>query len=462
MNEKFRGYHSEWNLGSPGGWLYQQMTQQLGRYAWERVQKVTGVSLELDFDEPLLNPIPAFTEVLMQAHRNKHGSNPVHVALAAEEDTLEDVVENRKYVEYLNSLEGVSAVLLAPHWLEKTAAGVGYQGKDVTVVFMDFNSDTLLETHATTPCDGLIEAIRLGILVNPRGMEPINAKGIFEAITGALKDKLHKSTVEHTPWTRQFFQRKTDGPGGEQIADLLEWTRSNKDNLVLKPEHGYSGQGVFVGPLREDWDADISEALDKGDYIVQEFIPLDIWAEDSPWLDREKSELYIHTWQTDFRCFITPRGLAGFVGRFGKVPTNVGSGGGTQSIALLRGSMPPRAAVDAINQAVMSMGYDAVSELREEIDAQAMDLGLKYLLGPIPTLLRPRLITPVHLTQLQEYCTNIWLDCIALEQMWNRGELEYLINITEEQKELARSEPWQGGPALIASDGIFDFGAAVK
>ena len=29
--EPFAGYHSEWNLGSPGGWDYQRITQGIGK-----------------------------------------------------------------------------------------------------------------------------------------------------------------------------------------------------------------------------------------------------------------------------------------------------------------------------------------------------------------------------------------------------------------------------------------------
>jgi hypothetical protein len=37
--EDFLGYHSEWNLGSPGGWEYQRITQELGKLAWHLTQR---------------------------------------------------------------------------------------------------------------------------------------------------------------------------------------------------------------------------------------------------------------------------------------------------------------------------------------------------------------------------------------------------------------------------------------
>ena len=43
--------------------------------------------------------------------------------------------------------------------------------------------------------------------------------------------------------------------------------------------------------------------------------------------------------------------------------------------------------------------------------------------------------------------------------MWLSGELDSFVNIEEEELEIARMQPWGGGHAIIASDGLFDFGA---
>jgi len=204
---------------------------------------------------------------------------------------------------------------------------------------------------------------------------------------------------------------------------------------------------------------DVEQALREGDYIVQEFIPLGLWAEEQPWLDGDSGEVVIRTWQTDFRCFITDRGLIGFVGRFGNVPTNVGSGGGVQALAVLRSPVSVGEATKRINEAVYNLGADAVGELREWTNRLAVDHGLTYLLGPIMTALRPRLVTPEQLDALQAYCRNLWEDCKALEAGWRRGEIVDMLDEREEAREIFRLQPWQGRPALIAADGLFGFGA---
>ena len=108
MQKSFQGYHSEWNLGSPGGWDYQRMAQELGRFAWEKLKTESGLELELDFEHPLLNPVPGFAGMLIRAHLKNFPAEKPFIALVAEPGTLDKVGENIRFVEYLNSLPDVS------------------------------------------------------------------------------------------------------------------------------------------------------------------------------------------------------------------------------------------------------------------------------------------------------------------------------------------------------------------
>ncbi|MGD8372121.1 MAG: hypothetical protein PVI19_11290, partial [Syntrophobacterales bacterium] len=313
--EEFFGYHSEWNLGSPGGWEYQRITQELGKLAWQKLQPHLGLDFELDFDHQYLNPVPAFAAALLRAHKRRNNNEPAHVLLVAEPDTLDTVVENRNFVQYLNSLPGITAALSAPQQLDYHDGRLFHDGVRASVVFMDFNNDVLLKMEKDHPLTALRHAIEDDLVVNPRGMEPAGAKGLFEAVTDTLGGQLHETTVNRTPWTRQLYERATTGPKGEQITDLVAWTRENWDRLVLKPVQGYSGEGIFIGFKSENPDADLQEALAAGNYIVQDLVPLHLWAEESPWLFREEQRVGLQRWQTDFRCLITDAGLIGFLGR---------------------------------------------------------------------------------------------------------------------------------------------------
>jgi len=57
---------------------------------------------------------------------------------------------------------------------------------------------------------------------------------------------------------------------------------------------------------------------------------------------------------------------------------------------------------------------------------------------------------------------GIWSDCLTLEKMWLSGELDIIANIEPEELEIIRSQPWAGGPAIFASDGLFSFGAHIE
>jgi len=458
----FQGYHAEWNLGCPGGWEYQRMAQERGKLCWTRVKQFAEIDIELSFEHPLLNPVPSFMDMLLRAHRIRFQWQKPFVLLVAEEETLDKVTENINLVAYLDRMEGVKAALTCPEKVEQNGDDITYRGQMVTVIFLDINNDVLLEIGKNHNIEPLMAAIKKGIVVNPRGMEPVGAKGVFELVTGELSSLLSPSTVKHTPWTRLFYPRKTTGPGGDPISDLPQWVRDHWEEIILKPVYGYSGKGIFVGPQRESRDADIQKALGSEPYIVQSFVPKGLWAEAYPWLNQQDQELILKQWQTDFRCLVNDTGLIGFLARFGGIPTNVGSGGGNQSVAILKTEIPVKTAVDRINQAIIELEYSTVMEIQEEVDQKGLELGHTYLQGPTPTTLRPRIITPNHLTALEAYSTFLWEDLLILEKMWQEGSLDRVVQMGKGEMEIARMQPWGGSPALIASDGLFSFGAHLQ
>ena len=458
--ETVKGYHGEFNMGSPGGWEYQRIAQLLGKMAWNLILESVEVGVDIDLDHLQINAVPGFARMLLRTHENCHGKNPVHAVLLAETETLDAVLENKNFVDYLNTLEGVKASLAGPQHLSLKNGKVYCKGEEATVIFMDFNLDTLLKIGQEEDIQPIKEAIKRGILVNPKGMEPLGVKGLFEVITERYQDLLSATTVEHTPWTRRFYVRSTTDPQGEAIADLVTWTAQHFKDIVLKPVSGYSGHGIFVGRNQtKNQEECIQTALDSGGYIIQEFIPLDIWSEQSAWPRVEEQTLHLRLWQTDFRCFITDEGLQGFLARFGGVPTNVGSGGGLQPLAVLRDNIPPGDAVNKINQALMKLGYQAYTQIQEEVNQKAVAMGFTYLLGPIKILLRPRILTLDHIRELRQYALNLWQDAVRLEALWRRDQLDDVVQIGQGEKEMALSQPWKGSPALMVSDGLFSFGA---
>jgi hypothetical protein len=246
------------------------MAQIRGKLCWKRIKDISGLEIELDFDHPLLRPVPSFLDMLLRAHRVKFNQERPFILLVAEKKTLDKVPENI----------------------------------NVTVIFLDMMNDDLLSIAEDHDIEPLLTGIKTGIVVNPRGLEPLGAKGVFEVVTGEAKSLLAPSTVKHTPWSRLFYPRKTTGPQGEGIPDLVEWVRNHWKEIVLKPVHGHTGRGIFIGPLSESRDEAIQTALEVEPYIVQSFIPKGLWAEEYPWLDLQEEKVILKQWQTDFRCMI--------------------------------------------------------------------------------------------------------------------------------------------------------------
>ncbi|MGB5987721.1 MAG: hypothetical protein WBG37_20620 [Desulfobacterales bacterium] len=459
--DTFLGYHSEWNLGSPGGWDYQRITQEIAQVVWQKLNTMTPTGVDLDFGHPMLYPIDGFVRMLLNTHRRRNGGSAGLIAVVAEEETLADVTENINLAKRLDSLDGIRGVLAAPHQFERRNGSTCYQGAPVSLIFMDFNNDVLLKLHRRHDLTPLIKAVAEHRVINPRGTEPYNVKSMFEVITGPQGERFQEVTRRTTPWTRRFFPRATTGPQGESIPDLVAWTRTHWPRLVLKPERGYSGIGVQVGGVNPDGDQAIELALQKGRYIVQEKVPLELWAEMLPELTADR-RVILKQRQTDFRCLIGPDTIFGFLGRFGDVPTNVGSGGGVQPLAILKNGNDVRGAVAHINRAIEKTAPGQVAELIALQEDLARKHDFTYLLGPIQIALRPRILAPQQLTALTVYCNAVWQDCLQLEQMWLAGELDGLIDIEEEELNIARSQPWRGGPAIFAADGLFSFGAHLE
>ena len=112
-------------------------------------------------------------------------------------------------------------------------------------------------------------------MVNSFQSKLIHKKAVFAVLTNEEYAHLFTGAElaaikAHVPWTRKFRDEKTFN-NGENI-DLIEWTRHNRNKLVLKPNDDYGGHGIYIGWADDDkaWDEAIKIALADGDYLVQE------------------------------------------------------------------------------------------------------------------------------------------------------------------------------------------------
>lgn len=117
-------------------------------------------------------------------------------------------------------------------------------------------------------------------VVNPLRSRLASSKALLSILTNPGYDHLFSAQEnqikqEHIPWTRRLFDAE-QFYGAKKIY-LIDFLKDEKDSLVLKPADSYGGKDVVIGSETrdEDWNFTIDKAL-KGNWVVQEFIPLPV------------------------------------------------------------------------------------------------------------------------------------------------------------------------------------------
>jgi hypothetical protein len=101
-------------------------------------------------------------------------------------------------------------------------------------------------------------------------------KSTFELLTDSTYNAFFTTSERqilrrHILWTRVLNARKATDPHGD-IVDLPEFTRMNRDSLVIKPNRSYGGDRVLLGPSvsEAEWLDAIDHALSEpGEWVVQ-------------------------------------------------------------------------------------------------------------------------------------------------------------------------------------------------
>ena len=148
-------------------------------------------------------------------------------------------------------------------------------GESVQLVYRRALVETLTEESP------LAIAAREGraVVVNPFRVHVASNKKILALIQDDRFEHLVRGaegeTIKQTlPWTRILRRGRTTY--GDWRFELLSFVSENRERLVLKPATDYGGRGVMLGleTDQESWDAAIEEHADRGDFIVQEYVPI--------------------------------------------------------------------------------------------------------------------------------------------------------------------------------------------
>jgi hypothetical protein len=180
---------------------------------------------------------------------------------------------------YLHERHGLTVMHADPSELTLRGGVVWYQDQRVDLAYRDYGVVDLLELEA----EGVdVEPMRV-LLRENRVVSSIAAdldqKACWEVLTDPRLCQQHFTPAErqifqrHILWTRVLGDRRTVLPDGRQ-GHLLDFARGHHEELVLKPNRAYGGDGIVIGPAvtRDVWEAALAAALADPDdrWVVQQ------------------------------------------------------------------------------------------------------------------------------------------------------------------------------------------------
>jgi hypothetical protein len=116
------------------------------------------------------------------------------------------------------------------------------------------------------------------VVVNSFRAKLLHKKSIFAMLTDEqfqadFTAEECDAVARHIPWTRVLRPGASTYQG--DAINLLDFTRANRDRLLLKPNDEYGGKGITIGweSSPDEWDAAISAGL-EAPFVVQEKVTI--------------------------------------------------------------------------------------------------------------------------------------------------------------------------------------------
>ena len=173
---------------------------------------------------------------------------------------------------------GYPSIICTPQQLEFDGEKLSVGGFAIDIVYKRLLVNEYLPIIDEYPA--LITAYRAHAvcMVNSFQSKLIHKKALFAVLTDNKRSRLFTPAEidaihSHVPWTRRVRAEKTEYKGRE--VELLEFVLANNERLVLKPNDDYGGHGITIGWNVDSagWREALDEALENGDYLVQERVP---------------------------------------------------------------------------------------------------------------------------------------------------------------------------------------------
>ncbi|MEP6913506.1 MAG: hypothetical protein ABI923_12165 [bacterium] len=218
-------------------------------------------------------------DVLLDSYEEFLGRKPDSVPQIAIVDLKDRPTQSEfeLFKEFFES-EGYPSTICSPEELELDNNRLRAGNFQIDIVYKRLLVNEYLPIMEDFPA--LLNAYRAGAIcmVNSFRSKLIHKKALFAVLTDRRRAPLFSNEEQeairkHVPWTRLVRAEKSDYFGQE--IDLVEYLKTNRQRLVLKPNDDYGGHGITIGWNTDEvgWDDALRNALANGDYLAQERVP---------------------------------------------------------------------------------------------------------------------------------------------------------------------------------------------
>ena len=192
--------------------------------------------------------------------------------------------EQADVARYLRERHGLQVTHADPAELRLRGGRVWHGDDPVDLAYRDYGVPDLIELREEgVDVEPMKVLLRENRMISSIAAE-LDQKSCWEIFTDPLLCHRYFAPDEravfqrHVPWTRVVADRGSILPDGRP-GSLLEHARVAREHLVLKPDRGYGGEGIVLGPAvsQGEWETALDQALaDEPRWVVQQLVAIPV------------------------------------------------------------------------------------------------------------------------------------------------------------------------------------------
>jgi hypothetical protein len=226
-------------------------------------------------------------ELLMQEvldHFDVLGTKPQSLCFLEAKYAISGIDEQEDVAQFYHQRYGLKVMHADPSELTLSNGLVYYQGERVDAAYRDYSVlDLLALQQRGIDVEPMRQLMRQNRMISSIAAE-LDQKALWEIFTDPEFTLKYFSQEErqdfrrHILWTRVVTDRKTRLPDGA-MGDLLTFIRDDREQLVLKPNRSYGGDGVAIGlaETQDNWERAIERAVASPDrWVVQQLAAIPV------------------------------------------------------------------------------------------------------------------------------------------------------------------------------------------